>query len=485
MSPQIFAWLIFALYVLATSVLAVRGMQKTTDLAGFAIGGGQMGPIMVGITLAAAISSTATFVINPGFVYTSGVSALLHYGVAGYGGVIFGIFTLSRGFRKLGEKYSALTLPHWIGARYSSPGLRVYFSLLNLILAISFCVLIIKGSALVMQHTLGLNYIPSVVLIVTFVFSYIFAGGSYAHAYTNAFQGGIMAVVAIVVFMSGIPLLFETPSIVDQLVAQDPALIKPIYPGDPLFGSAWQVFVCGFVVSYGLVCQPHILTKSLYLRSDREHTRYLVVGVLVGTCFVLMLIVGLWARVKFPGIETQDAVIAIYVERTFSPYLGTFVSIALLSAGMSTMDGLLVSASSIVGNDLFLGVLGDRLMPYTSQEIREQRALGASRFIIIGMGLIALGLALNPPKFVGLFAQTGVYGLVAASIVPITLGIMTQNPHRTGIIISSVIGPLVHFVHYGVVFYGMNIPLNPAVTATEGVLTSIVAYGIIAGLSRL
>ena len=468
----------FAVYIAATTVLALRGMRKTQDLAGFAIGGGDMGPVLVGVTLAAAVSSTATFVINPGFVWKDGLSALLHFGVAGYGGVITGLLVLSKGFRRIGSKSRALTLPHWVGARYESPGLRTYFALLNLVLAVTFCVLIVKGSALVMQHTLGLGYATSVLVIVGFVFTYILLGGTYAHAYTNALQGSIMAVVALMVFGSGIGLLLEEPGLAAELAAQDPNLIKVVNPGSALFDTPWQVFVCGFVVSFGLVCQPHILTKSLYLRSDRDHRRYLIVAGIVGTCFTLMLVVGLWARARYPEISSQDAVVAVYIAKTFSPYIGAFISVALLAAGMSTMDGLLVSASTIAGNDIFLGSLGERLMPGASTVEREKMALRASQIIIAFMGVCAFFLALDPPQLVGLFAQMGVYGVVCASIVPMTAGILLDHPSRIGVILAAISGPFVHFLHYGTVFYVYGQPINPALTATEGVLVSIVVFGL-------
>lgn len=485
MSAQAFAWVVFGAYLAVTTVLALRGMSKTQDLAGFAIGGGNMGPVLVGITLAAAVSSTATFVINPGFVYGAGLSALVHFGIAGYGGVICGLLVLSKGFRRVGSNVRALTLPHWVGARYESPGLRTYFALLNLVLAVTFCVLIVKGSALVMQHTLGLDYSTSVFVIVGFVFTYILLGGTYAHAYTNALQGSIMAGVAIAVFASGADLLFaRDPSLGESLAQIDPNLTRVVNPESALFGTWWQVFACGFIVSYGLVCQPHILTKSLYLKDDKDHTLYLVVAGVVGTTFTLMLVVGLWARVRYPDIASQDAVIAVYIAETFSPYIGAFVSVALLAAGMSTMDGLLVSASTIAGNDLFLGALGDALMPGAGRAERERAALRASQAIIALMGVGAFLLALDPPELVGLFAQMGVYGVVCASVVPMTAGILRSAPDKRGVVAAAVVGPLIHFVHYVTVVYGMGIPMNPAVTATEGVLASVAIYAIAWSLGR-
>ena len=87
MDRDLTAWCAFGAYVLFTTLLALRGMKKTKDFAGFALGNGDLGPIVVGITLAASIASTATFVINPGFVYVHGLSALRHLGVAVFAGV--------------------------------------------------------------------------------------------------------------------------------------------------------------------------------------------------------------------------------------------------------------------------------------------------------------------------------------------------------------------------------------------------------------
>ncbi len=53
------AWMAFGLYLAVTTWLAWRGMKKTTSLSGFALGNGDMGPLLVGITLAASIASTA------------------------------------------------------------------------------------------------------------------------------------------------------------------------------------------------------------------------------------------------------------------------------------------------------------------------------------------------------------------------------------------------------------------------------------------
>lgn len=478
MDPMVVAWVVFGMYVVATTFLAFRGMRKTTSLSSFALGNRDMGPVLVGITLAAATASTATFVINPGFVYGHGLSALMHFGVASVAGVTTGLIVMSKGFRRLGNQGGALTLPHWIYTRFQSRSMRVYFAVLNLALAITFVVLIVKGTALVMQHTLAIGYGLSVVIVVGFVFSYILMGGTYAHAYTNALQGSIMLVVAVAIFTSGLHLFGDgIGPFFDRLAAQDPNLTSVVNPASSLFGSSWEVFVCGFIVSFGLVCQPHILTKALYLKDDKDLRRYLWVAAIVGAAFASILIAGLYARVMLPEIASQDAVMATYVSTVFSPVVGVLVSVALLAAGMSTLDGILVSASTIAGNDLFLGGLAPRLMRGRTDEERQAVALRVSRGVLVAMGVISFVLALDPPELVGLFAQMGIYGLVTASLAPFVFGIFVRTLDHRHVFIAAVVGPAVHFTHYGWVVYGRGELLNPAVSATEGVLASLALLG--------
>jgi hypothetical protein len=73
----VIAFCLLAVYLAALAVLAVAGMRKTTSLSSFAIGNRDMGPVLVGVVMASSIASTATFVINPGFVYGLGAASFV------------------------------------------------------------------------------------------------------------------------------------------------------------------------------------------------------------------------------------------------------------------------------------------------------------------------------------------------------------------------------------------------------------------------
>jgi sodium/pantothenate symporter len=498
-------WGLFLGYMALTSYLAWLGHKKTKDIRSFAVGGGNMHPVIVGITLAASIASTATFVINPGFVYVHGLSAFMHLGVAAGAGVIAGLLIMSTGFRRVGAKTGAITLPGWLGERYQSRAMSVIFAAINL-LSLSFVVLIVGGLSIVMQHTLGLSNFESLLLIIGFVFSYIFIGGTYAHAYTNTLQGIIMVGISLVIVGSGLSHLGS--GWLDRLGAVDPNLVSTINPASPLFGSFFTVYVSGFVIGFALVSQPHIMTKALYVKSDKAVRQYLGVTIVVSLAFSALLLVGLYAHLMdlprsafidpVSGLFRQDRVMTVYLASTFSPALLAVITVALLAAGMSTLDGILVALSSIAGNDLFLGLTKDNLLKHKSPEQQAKLAHRASQLLLVAMGVAALVISLDPPKLLGIFGQLGVYGIAAAATVPILFGIVFPKLSKAPALTAALVGLVVHFALYGwatwalkegidlravvatrpaidLVFDSSAVQLgllNPGVTATYGLFAS-------------
>ncbi|RMG11676.1 MAG: sodium:solute symporter family protein, partial [Deltaproteobacteria bacterium] len=389
MSATVFSAILLGLYATVTVALSILGMRKTEGLDSFAIGKGDMGPVLVGITMASSIASTATFVVNPGFVFTDGLAAWAHYGLAAMAGLCCALVLVSRGFHRIGSEVGALTLPGWIERRYGAPWLGRLFALLTL-LYVSFVVLILAGSALIIGQLFGLSYHGALLAVLGFVFGYVLLGGTYAHAYTNAFQGGLMLLIAGGLFGAG--LLRYGTEFGSHLAAVGSDFAAWINPGSTLYGSVFSVFVAAFVVTAALMLQPHIITKVLYLKRSRDLRRFLTVTVAASVVYSLMLFVGFWAR--FAGLEPrgQDTVVIEWIAATFPPVVVSFVLVTLLAAGMSTLDGILVAISTVVASDLVL--------PFLRTEDPDRRlrwGLHASRIAVVAIGLVSLALAWNPP----------------------------------------------------------------------------------------
>ena len=263
LSVELFKYLITGLYVAFVYWLSWVGMRRTKDISGFSVGNKDMSPYLVGITLAASIASSATFVINPGFVYVHGMSAFLHYGIAGSLGILSAFLLLSKGFLQIGTEHQALTIPDWIFHRYQSRSFSLFFAFINL-LSVTFVVLILVGCSLLMSGIFPVEQKTALVVVLLFVFSYVLMGGTYAHAYTNTMQGLMMLGVSAFLFIHGLQ-HFDL-GFLPTLRQVGEHYADPINPQSSLYFSFFSVFGSGFIVTFALMLQPHIFTKILYLK---------------------------------------------------------------------------------------------------------------------------------------------------------------------------------------------------------------------------
>ncbi|MEQ8514685.1 MAG: sodium:solute symporter family protein, partial [Chromatocurvus sp.] len=202
--------------------------------------------------------------------------------------------------------------------------------------------------------------------------------------------------------------------------------------------------------------------------SEKDIGLFIGTTVVVGALFTLMLMIGFYARLAGLEVDSQDTVVRDYLLHEFGTsvwgeYLLVFIFVTLLAAGMSTLDGILVSLSAMVVTDI--------VKPFAREGGSDGLAL--SRWVLVGVGVLGLALAWNPPPLIGLFAQKGVYGLAAASLVPVLFGVLVRRHIPLWVVLgAAAIGLLLHLL--------FNLALgveNPAISATYGIL-AVLAFGL-------
>lgn len=480
------SWILFGLYLAGTTWLGWLGYRKTRSFSSFAIGNGDLSAFQVGVTLAAATASAATFIINPGFVYVDGLSAFLHLGVGVYAGFVGMLAVLSFRFRKIGASMGALTIPDWIGKRYGAPAFSLYFAVLNL-LTFAFVVLLVGGISIVMQRLLGVTNVVALLITLVFVTGYVFIGGTYAHVFTNMLQGMLMIGVTLIILYFGFREMVQTDDFIGLLQNKNPWLLRPANPQSTLFKDWFSTWFSGLCIGGALVCQPHILTKALYVDNDRDVRRYILVFSAVFLLFTLLLLAGFWAHIDLSadqltdpetGHFRQDLVMTVWLERILPDWLFTIVGIVLLAAAMSTLDGLLVGISTITANDLVLNLVNRFSKHSLAHEERMHLAMRASHVVLVAIAVLAFAVTLHPPRLLGIFGQVGVYGLVLATVPPLLTGVLFERASLPVVWVMSVVALVVHF---GLYFFGQRLfPhselafANPGVTATIGLCSSTI-----------
>ncbi len=489
------SWLLIAGYAAAIIALVVRGARRNKSVEDYAVGNIAFSPVAVGLALAASTTSAATFIINPGLVAYFGLAAVFALCVVLPISMSISLVVMTKGFRKYGASIKALTLSQWVGQRYDSRGFAIFFAFLSLLL-VTFIVLILVGLTKVIAASLGLGEIGVLAALVAFSFGYMMFGGANSMVYTNTVQAVIMLVVAVILLGSGIEhFAGGLTGFIAELRAVDPNLATLYNSQSPLFRDAFEVVFCTVVVGAAIACQPHIITKSLLLKRERDVNRYLVAGVIVQTIFFLVVIVGLYARLAFPALEHQgraiapDSVISTYLVTQFPWFVGVIVFLGLISAGMSTLEGLIQSMSLIITNDLIKNVHA----AVTGGELSGRLLFVLNRVVIVGLAVVSFALAyrqlIAPNLSVIIFAQLGVYAFFAAAFIPVLFGTFLKDTPPVAAIAAAVTAVSVHYVlyytgqEYFPYFVGVSVK-NPGISTAIGIVAATVVGGALYLLAR-
>ena len=490
------SWILILGYAVAIVALVVRGARRNTSVEDYAVGSLAFSPIAVGLALAASTTSAATFIINPGLVAHFGLSAVFGLCVVLPITMSISLVVMTKGFRKYGSTVKALTLSQWVGQRFDSRGFSIFFAVLSLLL-VTFIVMILVGLTKVIAASLGLSEVAVLVALVVFSFGYMMFGGANSMVYTNTIQAVIMLAVAVILLGSGWEHFTEgVGGFVGKLRDIDPDLASLYNVNSPLFRDAFEVVFCTIVVGAAIVCQPHIITKSLLLKEEKDVNRYLVTGVIVQTIFFLVVIVGLYARLEFPGLQSAagvaiapDSVTSTYLVTQFPWFIAVIVFLGLIAAGMSTLEGLIQSLSIIITNDL----IGNTYAAATGNTLSDHFRFRLNRFVIVALALVSLLFSyqqlIDPNLSVIIFAQLGVYAYFAAAFIPVLFGTFLADAPRIAAVAASVTAVTVHYVLYytGHLYfpYFMEVSVkNPGISTALGIVAASVVGGVLYFVAR-
>lgn len=479
--------LILGIYICFTLYIVYKGAQKTKNIKEFALGSG-FSPTVVGLSLAASITSAATFIINPGFVALYGWSAFFAMSVVLPIGLFISLIVLSKSFRKYGSSIKALTLAQWVGKRYDSPFFSVLMAFFSLLL-LTFIVLICVGLTKVIASAVGADELIVLVSLVIFVFGYTMFGGANSMVYTNTIQAILMIIVAIILITSGFGHFSEgINAFWSKLDALDPKMSSSFNENSPLFRDWFEVIVCNFIVGIAIVCQPHIITKSLLLKTDEDVNKYLTVAIIVETLFFFVLFAGFYARLMFPDLMNDgvpmkmDGILSAYVVKQFSIGVGIVVVLGLIAAGLSTLEGIVQSLSTTITNDI--------IAPFAKIKEDSSSLSIINKVVIVLLAVLAIIISynqsINPNLSVGILAQNGVYAFFSAAFVPVLFGIFIKDTPKQAAIGAAIAAMVVHFsIYYGQLTpYTTGAIRNPAVAATFAIVSAVVVGSVLLFIYR-
>ncbi len=474
------AAIFFVFYLILVLALAILGMRKVKDMSTYAIGNKEMGPVLCAIVWAATMSSAGSFMGVSGQMYSNGLSVLWYQLALGFC-IPIGFAFFGKGYRRVSQKKKSLSTPDWIADRYNSEFLRVFLGI-TATLQVTYVASQFIGVGIILQEIFNIPYLYGALLGVAIVVGYIFAGGTYAHVYTNIFQGLLMLAAAIFVFSLGFkffPNLFS--DLPDQLAGIDARLVDPLNPKDVAFNTPFAI-VGIFVAHLLWGLNPHQVNKVQYLKSNRDLKKFFLLSGLFGVILSLTTWSGLYARVLTPNLEKADHAVVSLVTFAFNPLVSALFLTVFIAAAMSTTDGLLVYLSTVYGNTLYkksyIRWKESKGAKYDPVEA-DKTALRISRYSLLFICALALPMIVSQPKFLNVLLWVGNGGVLSSFAGPILFGVYSRKAGKTAAIISSVTG----FFGYLIIYFSGIVPSVYAATGC-GMVLGIVTMAIAVKLTK-
>ena len=443
---RLWGWFFLVLYILAMLFFGYLGMRRVKSSDDFATARGAYGPLFLAFALTATTASGGTFIGIPALGYSSGFSALW-YAVAYPLGTYLGLIVCLRGIRRAGAAFGTRSMPEYLGDRFDSEALRICAALFSMLLLFYLAGQLL-GGAVMFNKMMGVDLFPALVVTAVIVMVYIVIGGAHADILTDGVQGALMlglSVTIIWMFCTGFGVDGGLDAVVDNLRAQDPALVATFHPTHPVLNSRWDVFAL-FMLHVPLGLLPHIGNKLWALENDRDQNRFIAYAFTFGMILPMITLGGILARAVLgdallvEGASPNDAIAMLFIA-TLPAWLAALIGAGVLAAIMSTADGLVVSTSQIFANDIYRRSIVPRLRVPPGETTIDRVSLVISRVATVVVVIASIWLAwVSQTMNVALLIAAGVGGMVAAIAGPIFAGIVWRGATKAGALTGFIVG---------------------------------------------
>ena len=491
------SWTFLVLYIAGMLCFGYIGSRRVTGADDFATARRGYGPLLLALAFASTAASGATFLGLPGLTYQYGMSTLwiaFCYPL----GIYIGVLICQRTIGRYGNASGARSIPEFLGERFQSEGIRLSAAVFSLILLFYLASQLVSGLVM-FEMMLGLPQIWALVITTVVLLAYVTLGGAHADILTDGVQGFLMVALAVaiaVMFFLGVG-AGGFDSLIEGLRAEDPALLDAFNPTANTTASLWAAITVTIAhIPLGLL--PHIGNKLWALKDEKSRNRFLAMAFTFGIVLPAITLGGMTARVAlgdalFDSTGANSALPALFIE-IFPTWIAALLGVGVLSAIMSTADGLVISTSQVFANDIYRRSIAPRLHADISQEQLDRNVLTISRgmtaFTIVGASILGwMTMEMN----VVLLMWIGVGGFVAALMGPLVVGSVWWGVTRVGAIAGFWAGAVVFIVVRGEflagAFAGTGLEAfgewfdfyatNPYSAATFGAAASVVATFVV------
>lgn len=430
-SPAVLA--VLALYLGVLLAIGFWGGRDSGDMESYFVAGKRLPSWVI------AFSSNST-----------GESAWLLLGLTGMGyavgahafwvvlgevlGVTLAWTVVARPFKEYTDRYGSITVPDFLESRFPGRGhaLRLVGAVVILGMTGFYTAAQLTAAGKAFDAFLGTGYAAGVVIGAVIILFYTTVGGFKAVAYSDLLQGVLMFACLLILPVVGIAAAGGWIEMTATLAAEDPALLEPM--GGLGTGMVGWASVLGFVgIGIAFLGSPQLLTRFISARDTDEITRGSLVAVVCIVVFdVGAVLAGMSGRALFPGLADPETIYPAMTAGLFPALFTGIFLVVVLAAMMSTVDSLLILASSAVVRDVGQQVV----RPDASERVLSRYG----KLATVALGLGALAMALTEPRVIFWFVLFAWSGLACAFTPVVLCALFWPRTTRAGAVAGMVSG---------------------------------------------
>ena len=423
----------YTVLVLYLGIMAFIGWyagRKTNNIGDFFVLSGKAGVVVSGIAYFSTQFSMGTFLGTPGTIYGVGYAGMAISVPGAVFCMILPALLIGRKLITLGHKYGFLTMADYLTDRYHSKNMSGVLGVMMLFFLVPMMGAQIIGAGVIVHVFTGLPEWVGVVGMGIIVILYCMTGGMKGAMMTDVIQGSLMIATAVVTFIVSIVMGGGFSNINHTLQSMNEAYLT--FPGANGY-MPWTYYVSNIVLwSFFTMGQPHLFTKFFAMKDHKTMFKAILLGT---ACMFFSATLIEWAGVNgiasIQNIEKADQIIPMILQRGMNPFLASIFIAGIVAAGMSTIDGILVTTTGAVTRDIYQKII--------NKDATDETVMKLSKVVTVIIGIIVICFGVFQPGSIfeiNLFAFSG----MAIFVVPILFGIYWKKATAKGAIASVIVG---------------------------------------------
>ncbi|MBQ3722199.1 MAG: sodium/solute symporter [Bacteroidales bacterium] len=387
---SILDWLVIAAFLALMVAIGFHVSRRNRNETDYALGGRNMNPSMVGLSLFATLMSTLSYLSYPGEMIRYG--PVLFFGILAYPLAYFAVkrFLIPRFMESnVTSAYEILEIKLGKGTRL----LATVFFLLLRFLWMSTVIYATVSAALIPIFGIDPSYTPLItILLVLITLLYTTMGGLRAVVLTDVLQSGIMflgaiLVIGIIAFRIGDVHRIFNPSLIGHWEPIDWGFdaTKRMTVGNILIMRfVWQICTSG---SDQMAIQRYLATKDV--RSASHSYKISLIAnagielLLAAAGFMVLAYFSYHPGMMAPGtniIDDADTLFPRFILVGLPAGLTGLIAAALMAAAMSSLSSGLNSSATVI--------LEDIIKPYARRRVPdEKKDLRSIKLVSLLLGL--------------------------------------------------------------------------------------------------